>query len=157
MVDEIPEFHPFCRFTPMCEKLILFLSKLLKEKRMKRIALVLGLVFLVALAASANVFDFTLANKTGYDIDEIFVSPADADDWGDDVLEEDILPNGKSFEIEFDSDYEAILLAFDIDKYDLMVTYEDGSTDEWYDLKLETINQITLTLDKKGNGVATVK
>jgi hypothetical protein len=124
---------------------------------MKRFLIIAALFAAVAASAAAQVFDFTLINKTGYTIDKVFVSPADDDDWGEDVLGVDQLPNGRQVEIEFDSVYEAVLLAFGIDKYDLMAEYEDGSTDEFYDLKLEDIIQLTLTLDKKGNGVATWK
>ena len=36
-------------------------------------------------AASANDADFTLVNKTGYVIDEVYVSPASATKWGNDI------------------------------------------------------------------------
>jgi hypothetical protein len=124
---------------------------------MKRILIVLSMLAVFAVGISAQTFDFTLVNKTGYTIDQVFVSPADDDDWGEDVLGEDQLLNGKSFEITFDKTYEALLLAFGVDKYDLKCEYTDGSSDEWYDLKLEDINTLTLTLDKKGNGVASWK
>lgn len=124
---------------------------------MKKLLVFVCLATVLAAGAFAAVFDFTLVNQTGYGIDAVFVSPADDNDWGDDVLGEDVLPNKKSWEIEFDPPYEALLLAFGIDKYDLKCEYEDGSVDEWYDLKLEEINTLTLTLDKKGNGVATWK
>jgi hypothetical protein len=124
---------------------------------MKRFFLVMLMATVLAAGVFAQIFDFTLVNKTGFTINAIFVSPADDDEWGDDVLELDVLPNNKSVDIEFDEDYEDLLIAFDIDKYDLKCEYEDGSVDEWYDLKLEDIVTLTLTLDKKGNGVATWK
>jgi hypothetical protein len=124
---------------------------------MKRTAVFLSLLLVLALGAFSQTFDFTLMNKTGYTIDKVFVSPAGDDEWGEDVLGEDQLKNNKSFEIKFPADYEAILLAFDVDKYDMKCEYTDGSSDEWTGLKLEDITYITLTLDKKGNGVATWK
>lgn len=123
---------------------------------MKKILLA-GLFALFSTGLFAQTFDFTLVNKTGFDIEEVYVSPADDEEWGDDVLGVDILENGKKVEVEFDGVYEAVLLAFGVDKYDLKVIDEDGDEYEYYDLKLEEIMEITLTLDKKGNGVATFK
>jgi hypothetical protein len=125
---------------------------------MKKLLLLSAMLLVFGvMTASAQVFDFTVVNKTGYTIDAIYVSPADDNDWGEDVLGEDQLPNGKSFEIKFDATYEKLLLAFGVDKYDLRAEFSDGAEDEYYDLKLEDINTLTLTVDKKGNGVATWK
>jgi hypothetical protein len=124
---------------------------------MKKWLVAFALVALCAVAAFAQTFDFTLVNKTGYPITEVNVSPADDNNWGEDVLGEDILPDGESFEVVFDKSYEAALLLFGVDKYDLKCSYKDGSSDEWYDLKLEDITYIVLSLDKKGNGVATYR
>lgn len=123
---------------------------------MKKILITLTLLTLAA-SAFAQVFDFKLVNKTGFTIAEVYVSPADDDEWGEDVLGEDVLENKKSVEIEFDSDYEAALLAFNVDKYDLRCELEDGSYEEWYDLKLEDIMTIEISIDKNGYGIATVK
>jgi len=105
----------------------------------------------------AQVFDFTIHNETGYDIDSVYVAPADDDEWGDDVMGEEVLEDGHSVEIEFSKAYEAVLLAFNVDKYDLRLEYSDGTEEEYYDLKLEDISDLTLKLDKKGNGVASWK
>ena len=59
-------------------------------------ALVAGAVFL-----SAGDQDFVLVNKTGYDIDEVYVSPANAKHWGDDVMGKDTLDNGDKVTIQF--------------------------------------------------------
>lgn len=123
----------------------------------KKIMVIVGLALLTAMGASAQVFDFTLVNKTGFTIDEIYVSPNGDDEWGEDVMSLDVLANGKSVEISFDEDYEELLLDFDIDLYDLKVVDEDGDEYYWTKLKLETINSIEISLDKKGNGIAKVK
>jgi len=121
---------------------------------MKRMLIVGCMTALLAVGAFAQVFDFTIVNRTGYTIDAVHVTPADDNEWGEDVLGVDTLQNGRSVEIRFDSFYEALLLAFNIDKYDLRCDYSDGSTDEWHDLKLEDINELTLKLDGGGNGIA---
>lgn len=126
-------------------------------KTQHRLCLVLGLFLVTSAALSAQVFDFTLVNKTGFIIDEVYVSPADDNEWGEDVLGVDVLANGKSVEITFDETYEFLLLAFEVELYDLKVVDEDGDEYFWTDLKLETISNIEISLDKKGNGLAKIK
>lgn len=123
----------------------------------KRFLFLVLFIALTALAAQAQVFDFTLVNKTGMDIDEVYVAPADDDEWGEDILGIDVLEDKKSVEIEIDEDYEEVLLDFEVDLYDLKVVDEDGEEHVWSDLKLEAITSIELSFDKKGNAIAKVK
>lgn len=122
---------------------------------MKKLSLIATMLILAATASFAQVFDFTLYNETGYDIDSVYVAPSDDDKWGEDVMGADRLEDGHYVEIQFNALYEALLLAFNVDKYDLRIEYSDGTDEEFFDLKLEEITDLTLKLDKKGNGVAT--
>lgn len=124
---------------------------------MKRFAVLFALFAIVTVASFAQTFDFTLVNNTGFTITEVYCSPSDSDEWENDVLGVDVLENKKSVKITFDPDYEEVLLAFDVDKYDLKVVYTNDAEHFFTDLKLAEINQLTLTLDKKGNSVATWK
>lgn len=83
--------------------------------------------------------DFTLVNKTGVEIQSLFVSPADKNDWGEDILGQDTLADGGSAEIEFSPEEEA-------DKWDLKVTDKAGDSIEWSDLDLTEISEVTLHL-----------
>ena len=62
-----------------------------------------------ASAGSANAQeakqDFTLVNKTGYDISELYVSPSHSDSWEEDLLadEDDNFGDGESKSIHFKS------------------------------------------------------
>lgn len=123
---------------------------------MKKIAISFIFLAVMAAASFAQVFDFTLVNKTGHTIAEVYCSPAEDEEWGDDVLGEDVLKNGASVDIQFPAAYEKILLAFEVDLYDLKVKYLDYDVEQsWTNLKLEEIVTITLTLDKQGKGIAT--
>jgi len=51
--------------------------------------------------AAADPRDFELINNTGMTIDYIYVSPTSVDDWGDDVLGQDVLEDGQSVKIVF--------------------------------------------------------
>ena len=95
----------------------------------------------------AGAQDFTLVNKTGVEINAVYVSPADKNDWGEDVLGKDTLPAGESADIEFDPEEEA-------EKWDLRVEDKDGNSIEWTDLDLTEISKVTLNY---ANGKATAK
>ena len=102
-------------------------------------------------ASNAAAQDFTLVNATGVEIDKVFISPHDKNDWEEDILGKDTLASGESVKITFD----------DHDKHvhwDLKVTDKDGNALEWYDLNLIEIDEVTLHWDAaKGKGWADIK
>ena len=119
-----------------------------------KIALALGVMALFLTASSfarKGPQDFILHNQTGVEINSLYVSPHDSDDWEEDILGEDTLPNGKSLKITFD----------DRDKHvhwDLKVTDKEGNSLEWDDLNLIEISEVTLHWDAtKGKGWADLK
>ena len=93
--------------------------------------------------------DFTVVNKTGVEIYALFVSPADQNEWGEDILGKDTLPAGESTEIEFDPEEEAA-------KWDLRIQDKDGNAIEWTDLDLTEIAKVTLFYEN-GKGTAKVE
>lgn len=95
-----------------------------------------------SLAAEAKQ-DFTLVNKTGYDIDKVFVSPTKSGDWEEDVLGKDVLEDGDSWEIKFHR-------AAKTCKWDLKVVYsDDDSSAVWYGIDLCSVEKITIRYDRK--------
>lgn len=105
----------------------------------KRIA---GLLFIVGMLAVtvkawAGTQDFDCVNKTGVDIHHVYVSPTAKDDWGEDILGEDVLVNGQTVSISFPDAERAAA-------WDLRVEDEEGSSIEWKNLKLNDISQLTL-------------
>ena len=113
---------------------------------MKKTALIFSLVFMLMLTCSvafAGTQDFTLVNKTGYNIAYVYVSPTDVNDWQEDVMGSDVLMNGENVNIHFDrSESDAY--------WDIKVTFEDGSSLYWTKFNLRQISVITL----KNNGKA---
>lgn len=102
-----------------------------------------------ASAGSANAQeakqDFTLVNKTGYDISEVYVSPSHSDSWEEDLLadEDDNFGDGESKSIHFKSKVKTCL-------WDLKVVYdEDDSTAIWRDVNLCEVSKITLRYNAK--------
>ncbi len=119
-----------------------------------KIALALGVMALFLTASSfahKGPQDFVLHNETGVEINSLYVSPHDSDDWEEDILGEDTLPNGKSVKITFDDRNKKV-------HWDLKVTDKDGNSLEWEDLNLLEISEVTLHWDaKKGKGWADFK
>ena len=114
---------------------------------MKRALVVAGVA--AALLASVQVYaaqnrklDFTLVNKTGLTIDKVFVSPADDDQWGEDVMGKDVLKNNESVEIQFSRSETTC-------NWDLKIVDAEGDSVEWTKLDLCKANEITLKYEGK--------
>jgi hypothetical protein len=93
--------------------------------------------------------DFTLVNATGVEIHAVYVSPADKNEWGKDILGKDTLADGQSAEIKFSPKEEA-------EKWDLRVEDKGGNSIEWSDLDLTEISEVTLHY-KDGKATAEVE
>ncbi len=86
--------------------------------------------------------DFTLNNATGYDIEGIYISPSDTEEWGDNLLEE-TFADGDSIPWQFSPEAEAT-------HWDLRVDWaddEDGTFVYWRHLDLSQISSMTLHYD----------
>jgi hypothetical protein len=104
-------------------------------------------MLVLAAGAWAGSQDFTLVNRTGLTISELYVSAAQSDDWEEDILGVDVLPDGESVTIHFAPKERAKV-------WDLMIVDEDGDQVVWEGLRLNDIHTVTLRYDKKGNPVA---
>jgi len=75
---------------------------------------------LCAPAFAANQ-DFKLINKTGYQIDEVYLGPVSSDNWGSDVMGSGSLGVGDSVDITFTA-------PGSVCKWDMKVTDDRGKT-----------------------------
>lgn len=100
-------------------------------------------------AGTAGAQDFTLVNKTGVEIHALHVAPHESDDWEEDVLGRDTLPDGATLDIKFDRDEKAA-------RWDLRIEDKDGNHIEWENLDLLKISKVTLHY-KDGKGTAEVE
>ncbi len=101
------------------------------------------LLFGLAGIAHANDADFTLKNKTGYQIDEVYVSRHSSNDWGRDRMGSDALADGESLDVNFPHGNGAC-------KFDIKVKYhDDNSTAEWGNVDLCQYDTISLYWDAK--------
>lgn len=106
----------------------------------------LVLASIVALAAAAaggqasaqSQQDFRLINRTGQQINELYVSPSANDRWGRDILGDEVMPSGTSRNITFPRTTEACL-------FDLKVVYADGEAGEVREVNLCEVSNVTVT------------
>jgi hypothetical protein len=102
-----------------------------------------GLVLLATVApAFAGDQDFTLVNKTGYDVAEVYVSAHSASAWGKDLMGDKVLGDGESLDVSFAHDASAC-------HWDLKVIYTDKDEAEWGNVNLCELSKITIHWDKK--------
>jgi hypothetical protein len=100
--------------------------------------LVVALTFAPSSARSDSALDFVLVNDTGYTIDKIFVSPSKTEEWGEDVMGQDQLEDGKSVKIHFNRAHEKDT------KWDIKVVFTDNENRYWTNLDLSTISEVTI-------------
>ncbi|MBN8938893.1 MAG: hypothetical protein J0H01_05350 [Rhizobiales bacterium] len=81
--------------------------------------------------------DFALINQTGYTIDEIYVSPASANSWGEDLAGDDSLEHGQQFNVSFRPGTQAC-------NWDIRVVYDDGDSSEFRGVNLCSVSKVTL-------------
>jgi hypothetical protein len=93
-------------------------------------------------AADGAKQDFSLINKTGYELKEVYVSPSKADDWQEDILGTGTLPDGNKVNIHFSPKVQTC-------KWDLKVVYTvDSSNAVWNDINLCDVEKVTIHYDK---------
>ena len=93
--------------------------------------------------------DFTLVNQTGVEINALYVAPHDSDDWEEDILGRDTLPNSQRVDITFKRGEKAAM-------WDLRIEDDKGASIEWENLNLLEISKVTLHL-KDGKATAEIE
>ena len=88
-------------------------------------------------APAAGAQDFTLVNATGVEINAVHISPHSANDWEEDILGQDTLPNGQRVDIHFKRGEKAAM-------WDLRIEDKAGNPIEWENLNLLEISKLTL-------------
>jgi hypothetical protein len=103
------------------------------------------LVFAVPAGAQEAKQDFKLVNKTGYELKALYVSPSKSDDWGDDILGEQVVGDGQVVNVHFSPKAHTC-------HWDLKVTYtDDDSNAVWGNIDLCTVEKITIFYDRKND------
>lgn len=85
-------------------------------------------------AARGQASTVTIVNSSGMRIDVINVSPVTSSNWGNDVLEDGVLPSGRRVQVRIRDGGGCA--------YDLMVTYQDRQTEERRNVNLCSVENI---------------
>lgn len=113
---------------------------------MKKIALAALLMTTLGTAFAGNA-DFTLVNRTGYAINEVFISPASKGNWGNDRLGENQFLNNQSRKFKFGDTRNC--------KQDIKVVFTDDDSEiEWENINLCEVDKITLRYNRKTKEVS---
>jgi hypothetical protein len=109
--------------------------------------LTLGVVCALMLATTAGVLaqgkqDFTLINKTGLTISELYLSPSKVDEWGEDVLGLDVLATGDKAVISFGRGRKACM-------WDIKIVDDEDDDVIWENIDLCKASEITLKYEGK--------
>ncbi|MBL8567653.1 MAG: hypothetical protein JNK84_01075 [Phreatobacter sp.] len=96
----------------------------------------------VTLLASGNANaqsqqDFQLVNRTGYTIDEVYVSAASQNTWGNDLMGDDSLEDGQVLNVTFPRGADAC-------SFDIKVVYDDAETAEFRGVNLCQVSRVTI-------------
>ena len=108
------------------------------------------IALLGSVAVSAGDADFTLVNSTGYDLREVYISPANRNSWGRDRLGDGTLENRKSRLFTFSDNANCM--------QDLKVVFDDdGTSSIWKGLDLCEINKLTIRYNRNTDTVTAIK
>lgn len=112
----------------------------------KTLVLTLALLLGAFSASQAGQQDFTLINDTGGPICDVFISPDNARDWQEDLLENDkyCISQGEKIEITFDRSFQGVKL------WDMLIVDKNGRQTVYEDFDLTKISNIKL----RRNGTA---
>jgi hypothetical protein len=93
-----------------------------------------------AASAESQLPSIRITNNTGYTVYYVYVSPADSEQWGEDLLGDDVLMNG---------DYVNITLSqplSEVNVYDIKLKDKEGDTYTKWDVSISAGSQIEFTI-----------
>jgi hypothetical protein len=94
-------------------------------------------VILPTVATAQGRQDFALVNRTGYQIDEVYIGPTSSTNWGRDILGSNVLGNNQVFNVRFGAATSECL-------WDIKVVYNDGDTSEFRRVNLCQVSKVTM-------------
>lgn len=121
----------------------------------KHILLSLALVFAATTWLQAQtILDFKLVNNTGEDFYAVYLTETTTENWGEDILPEDIVKDGDTIEITFEYIDDETLCS-----WDLRLTHDESEEEYIYinEIDLCKVSVLTLYIDEDGDYAFTVE
>lgn len=115
----------------------------------KHILLLVTLVFAATTWTQAQtVLDFKLVNNTGKDFYAVYLTDTGTQDWGEDILPQDIVRDGAIVDITFEYVDDETLC-----EWDLRLTHDESEEDYIYinEIDLCEVSVLTLYIDEDGD------
>lgn len=115
----------------------------------KHILLLVALVFAATTWTQAQtVLDFKLVNNTGKDFYAVYLTDTGTQDWGEDILPQDIVRDGAIVDISFEYVDDETLC-----EWDLRLTHDESEEDYIYinEIDLCEVSVLTLYIDEDGD------
>ncbi len=81
--------------------------------------------------------DFVLVNRTGYTIDEVYVSASNVNSWEEDLMGDDSLENGQQLNVRFNRNTSQCM-------FDIKVVYDDQEAAEFRGINLCQVSRVTI-------------
>ncbi|MEG1609739.1 MAG: hypothetical protein RR014_00310 [Bilophila sp.] len=113
---------------------------------MKRLVTVFALVCMLGFAGQASALDkkINIFNGAEVDIYTLYLSPTNANDWEENLLKQETLPNGDTVNLDVSRTEKA-------EAWDVKVTNKAGDSMTWIGVPLNKAGQITLLPDGQYN------
>lgn len=108
------------------------------RRRFLLAALLAGACLGSAPAMAQSQQDFALVNRTGYQINELYVSASANNRWGRDILGDEVMPSGTRRNITFGRNQREC-------QFDIRIIYSDGERAEIRQIDLCQVSVVTLT------------
>ena len=105
-------------------------------------ALLAGLSFFSAKDSSAQALTFDVINNTGFDLSEVLVSPNESNNWGSDILPNDMFLNGSTVTVNIPESFGTSCL------FDMQIT--DGAGGHVTFTGIDACKLVTLTINGDG-------
>ena len=115
----------------------------------KHILLSVALVFAATTWSQAQtILDFKLVNNTGEDFYAVYLTETTTENWGEDILPEDIVKDGDTIEITFEYIDDETLCS-----WDLRLTHDESEEEYIYinEIDLCKVSVLTLYIDEDGD------
>ena len=116
------------------------------ENIMKRLIATLAVVDMLGMAGNALALEkkINIFNGAEYDFYTLYLSPTNANDWEENLLKQETLPNGDTVDVQVSRTEKA-------EAWDVKVTDKNGNSMTWVGLPLDKSGQITLLPDGQYN------